>query len=92
MGQEYKVKFKYQGPQLDSLLRTLPFFVAFDEERQVYCYRTEGNTGTMPSVEISVETDGVYLCDYGMFAQFFGIIIVRFVSHFGSVQIEDFAS
>ncbi len=46
----------------------------------------------MPIAGIRVEADGVYLCDYGMPMSLFGLLVARFVSYFGSVQIEDFES
>lgn len=90
MGYEYKVKFAYEGAdQVDTFLRALPHFDSFDEARQTYIYRTPENTGIMPDAEMSIETEGLYLCDYGMAPQQFGLLIKKLLSYFTSVQIGD---
>lgn len=90
MGKEYKLRFEHQSENIGGLLRSLPFFAEFDEEWASYCYRTEDNMKTMPSVEIRIEDDGIYLCDYGASMHLFGSVVTEFVSRFGRVQIEDY--
>lgn len=91
MGTEYKVKLKYKdATQIDTFLRALPFFSAFEEQWKSYNYREENNLGKMPNAEIRIEDEGIYLCDYGMSRHLFGLMITNFVSRFGSLQIEDY--
>ena len=90
MGYEYRVKFTYESmAQVDEFLRGLTCFDSFDEQRKTYIYRTIENTGKMPNAEISIEADGLYLCDYGMGLHEFGFLVKKLLSYFFSVQIEE---
>lgn len=90
MGYEYTVKFAYESAaQVEEFLRALPSFHSFDAERKTYIYRTPENTGAMPDAEMSIEPDGLYLCDYGMGPREFGLLIKKLLCYFTNVQIEE---
>jgi hypothetical protein len=90
MGYEYTVKFTYESAaQVDEFLRTLPIFYSFDDARETYIYRTPQNSGAMPDAEMSIEPNGLYLCDYGMGMHEFGFLVKKLLSYFFSVQIEE---
>ncbi len=91
MGMEYRITFTGgDTTQVDGFLRSLPSFVEFDEMRAVYRYKEDNNLGEMPSVEINVEDGGFYLCDYGASKNLIGIMVTKFVSRFGRVEIGDY--
>ncbi len=91
MSIEYKVIIEYKDTEpIDKFLRNLPCFTGFDKEWNSYNHREENNTGKMPNAEIKIEDEGVYLCDYGMSRQLFGLIVTNLISQFGRVQIEDY--
>ncbi|HEY0073089.1 MAG TPA: hypothetical protein VGB77_03230 [Abditibacteriaceae bacterium] len=90
MGYEYRVKFTCESvAQVDEFLRALICFDSFDAERQTYIYRTSGNRGAMPDAEMSIEPNGLYLCDYGIGMHEFGFLVKKLLSYFTSVQIEE---
>lgn len=91
MGMEYKIRFETQErEQLDSLLKSLPHFDEFSQDREVYLYRVPGNSGSMPNAEAQVEKGGLYFCDYGMSQPILGVLTATLVARFGEVQIEEY--
>ena len=91
MGREYKVRFDNPNtPSIDTFLRSLPCFAGFDESWKSYTYYEEDNMNDMPAAEISIEDEGIYLCDYGMSEHLFGLIVERLIAQFNRVHIEDY--
>jgi hypothetical protein len=99
MGVEYKIKIESNAlweswsltrSNLDAELRSVPGFAEFEETFSSYYYREGDNRSKMPNAEIRIESDGLYLCDYGMSRSLFGLIVTDLISRYGSIQIMDY--
>ena len=92
MGTEYKLKFKYESrTDLASFLQTLPYFVEFEIESNMFNYRIPSNLQNMPNIAVQIEDEGLYLCDYGV-GDMLASWLKPLFQAYGNVQIIDYES
>ena len=68
MGVEYRIEFAPAATDtIDEILRSVKYFaqtIEFDQQVN-YEYRLPDNPGSMPNAQASIETYGIYFCDFG---------------------------
>ncbi len=90
MGTEFTIRFEHPDPiTVVSILRRLPIVHQLSPNWREFELRAPDTTDEMPDASMTVETDGLYFCDYGGNGrEIFGRVIACLVGHFGPVKVE----
>jgi hypothetical protein len=91
MGVEYKIAFAPVADTVDDILRSATYFtqtIEFDH-RLTYEYRLPDNTGAMPNAHASIESYGVYFCDFGGARDIMADIVQQIMDQIGSPDVSE---
>ena len=92
MGVEYRITFSpVIADSVDTILRSATCFsqTLNDEQQTRYEYRLPANSGAMPDAEASIETFGIYFCDFGGGGDILSCIVRLIAERFGTPEVSE---
>ena len=92
MGIEYKIAFPRDAADtVDGILRSATYFTqAIQIDHQlIYEYRLPSNSGKMPNGHASIESYGIYFCDFGGACDTMADVVKQITDRIGTPDVAE---